>query len=253
MWKPIRRTAVILSEKDDQSGPLCVRPICQHKPLFPLILVAEARRVQDLVLTETMRVEEGIMIVTTPRPPRTANRPPNSGFTMIEIVVVLAIVVLLSLFTVGAYLRMQQAQKISVLADRVVGNLQSARSLAINNSRSFYLVCEQFKTNVGLYQLTVVEEKDYDPDTETMAPNAVRREAYPIEKRFRITKQSSLTPPIVPGDDRFAVKFEPDGTAEETTVILIWDSTGGKTRFAEVFKGGMIRRATALDKSLGNY
>lgn len=176
-------------------------------------------------------------MIALPRPPKPANRPPASrGFTMIEIVVVLAIVVLLSMFTVGAYLRMQQAQKISVLADRVVGNLQSARSLAINNSRKYSLLAELTATSVGIYQITVVDDKEFLASPTT----AQRREYYPIEKRYKVT---------VAGNNLFNVTFFPDGTASGTTQIVVTDPVGNKSRVIEVFQGGMIRQ----NKSLGTY
>jgi prepilin-type N-terminal cleavage/methylation domain-containing protein len=64
------------------------------------------------------------------------------GITLIEMIVVLAIILILASLTVGAYNRMQASQRVAGATDRVMTLLQQARNLAISQNAIYHIRIE---------------------------------------------------------------------------------------------------------------
>lgn len=156
----------------------------------------------------------------------------NRGFTLTELVVVLAIVVLLSVLSINAYLSFTTSRRIHYGAETLVNVLSAARSQAIA-TQSPYRVVIQRRNPVSNVPEPVfwIDELDPSVPTSTLYPSASelatgvkRRQVHGVvtpPEGIVVREVIAGTTGSMPGDPVYAlVVFSPSGSATYASIKL---------------------------------
>lgn len=162
----------------------------------------------------------------------------RTGFTLLELVVVLAIVLVVTLVAVGGYANLRKGRSVRTAAEAVQALLVGARAYAITTNGHYRVVIQMRNPSTGQEQTSYWIDEIYPSDAEVTTPNPAVPEA---AKTPKIT-----TPELLPEDVDLAdvevvqvkdpgistkaspettsyavIRFFPDGSSDGATVRLV--------------------------------
>jgi prepilin-type N-terminal cleavage/methylation domain-containing protein len=138
------------------------------------------------------------------------------GFTLVEMLVVIAIIVMVSIVTIPSIAPFLKSQRLNKGARIVQSSAIAARTMAINSRKTRWLVFDSI-----YYKLSIKDEEEFLPDTIEFKTNSG-------------TWVAGIS----------AVSFNPNGTADTSTLgtdtVTIQDKQGDSKRFKIISYTGQI-------------
>ncbi|MCX7625108.1 MAG: prepilin-type N-terminal cleavage/methylation domain-containing protein [Candidatus Sumerlaeaceae bacterium] len=156
----------------------------------------------------------------------------KGGFTLTELVVVLAIVILLSVLSVNAYLSFTASRRIHYGLEMLVNVLSAARSQAIATQSPYRVVIQRRNPVSGVSESAFwIDELDPSVPTSTLYPSAnelatgvKRQQVHGIitaPEGIVVREVLAGTASSMPGDAVYAlVVFSPSGSATYASIKL---------------------------------
>jgi prepilin-type N-terminal cleavage/methylation domain-containing protein len=166
---------------------------------------------------------------------------PRRGFTLVELIVVIVVLLLLAGVAVPSFFRFQHAARFQGVVQRAVGLMGVARGLAISTEHDVVLLWDEETRSLRVQ----VEPADADRDLEPNAPAPPASERSPRD--LRVLPMPPEVDARVEVDTRNpdpALRFYPDGRAEPgvlrleregaAPVLLTVNPRTGRVRAAEM-------------------
>ncbi len=167
------------------------------------------------------------MIPLTPRKTRSARGPSltgahdRTGFTFLELIVVLALLAVISSIIVPVYIRSMNTIQMRSARDSLIGTLRFIQELSVKESREYRLYID-VKNN--LYWVTrlaeVVDgEKRFEPIDETWGQKT------PLPDQFVISNMKARKDK---GDKALFIACQPNGASDQAEISVRDSRAGGK-------------------------
>ena len=141
----------------------------------------------------------------------------GKGFTLVELIVVLGVLVLASTVMIPAFVKFQHRQQVTLAARRTIALALEARGLAISRDTGVTLIYDRQAHGLRL----VMDPTDSDSSREFDPAGApagglrtgdLRLLEYPLEVQVRIERPDPKLPSVL--------RFRPDGRAGEAVVAF---------------------------------
>ena len=143
------------------------------------------------------------------RPFQTLNKR-ESGFTLIEMMVVTGVFVIMAMIAIPTFMSLLPGMRLSGAARQVMGDLMAARMNAVKQNNRFRV----FFNNPGTNEYTILDDDNNNNSADTGEATTTKN----IQDNYHDVTFSSTANPI----------YYPRGTAWGTTITLI-NSSGSKT------------------------
>ena len=143
------------------------------------------------------------------RPFQTLNKR-ESGFTLIEMMVVTAVFVIMAMIAIPTFMSLLPGMRLNGAARQVMGDLMAARMNAVKKNNRFRV----FFNNPGTNEYTILDDDKNNNSADTGEATTTKN----IQDNYHDVTFSSTANPI----------YYPRGTAWGTTITLI-NSSGSKT------------------------
>lgn len=147
-------------------------------------------------------------------------RRPATGFTLIELMVVLSIVVLVSAFAAPAFSRLIEASRVRAEASRLMSDVVLTRSEAIKRNRQVVMCPVQVSTDGGLgcggaYAQGWILFQDGDRDGDLSAGEEVILRGRALAAELGVTNRRATR------DATEKIKFQPDGSSRRNLTLMV--------------------------------
>jgi type II secretory pathway pseudopilin PulG len=162
---------------------------------------------------------------------RRNERQSRSAYTLLEIILVLAILVIVTALTVPSMQSMLADSRLTGAGDVVRGRLADARANAMSEGRPWKF---GFIANTGVYQLAPEDSSEWDNASQELVEKAdVIRDELPKDIVFSLNQEDILNSqqalPPGPGWETIAI-YLPEGYARDDTTVYFGKPGGGPNR-----------------------
>jgi type II secretory pathway pseudopilin PulG len=160
-----------------------------------------------------------------------ASPPARSAYTLMEIILVMAIIVIVGAISIPAMQTMLADARFSAAGDCVRGRLADTRANAMQEGRPWKL---GFIANTGVYQLAPEDSSEWDnPSQELVEKADVTRDELPKDIVFSLNQEDILNSqqalPPGPGWETIAI-YLPDGSARDDATVYFGKPGMGPNR-----------------------
>ncbi|MCX7018949.1 MAG: prepilin-type N-terminal cleavage/methylation domain-containing protein [bacterium] len=163
----------------------------------------------------------------------------RAGFTLLELMVVIVMIMILTLMAIGSYANFRKSRRIRSAAENVNSAFVAARSYAIANDKWYRVVFQLKNPQTGAAQYAVwIDEIQRNTSRPPNPANATINDG--------VTRPKITTPEFLPeavavtgavinngvdpvftltsdGNNYFLVRFMPDGSSDQASIYL-WDT-----------------------------
>jgi prepilin-type N-terminal cleavage/methylation domain-containing protein len=172
------------------------------------------------------------------------------GFTLLEILVVLAIISVLAIYLVGGESKMRRNMTLKTHAEQIYGLFYMAKNAAINNNDGYEVKFHSKTTATDPVTMLVTDAQAMFTVNSLKKPTE-NIEVFPIEGALTclLNSDAAEIARVTPAEVRTLATFNPDGSLSETSMTRITLRNAGKIhvdgqdpeRIIEISLAGMIK------------
>jgi type II secretion system protein H len=144
-------------------------------------------------------------MIARPNNPAFKPRRQRRGFTLVELILILALLVIITSMVVPPMAKFMRGRALDAEARRMLALMHAAQSRAVSEGTPMMLWLDEKGSTYGMEAET--SGKDGDPKAESL----------PVDSVLRLTVTSPGTGEQATFKDLPAIKFLPDGTVDETS------------------------------------
>ncbi|MFH1857259.1 MAG: prepilin-type N-terminal cleavage/methylation domain-containing protein [Candidatus Omnitrophota bacterium] len=164
----------------------------------------------------------------------------KSGFTLMEIIVVLFIVIFMLSMSVPFFSRFSKGSKLKSAASNIASVLRTARSYAVAKNRNFYVLINDEKLDNLYYAVKIYDSNEGTVGKWYQLPQGIEVDSLTFNKEYAVA-EVPFPHDSDSAQEKIVIEFKPNGGVKYGGSIYIKDIDGKYRRIDVINTTGRVK------------